>query len=66
MKRISLLLSLLLLGLCLGAQERVPVWPKGKMPDTFLHKDTGHGDSPVPISICFYHSHHFLCVFQCL
>ena len=38
MKRISLLLSLLLLGLCLGAQERVPVWPKGKMPDFQDHQ----------------------------
>ena len=38
MKRISLLFSLLLLGLCLGAQERVPVWPKGKMPDFQDHQ----------------------------
>ena len=38
MKRISLLFSLLLLGLYLGAQERVPVWPKGTMPDFQNHQ----------------------------
>ena len=38
MKRLSLFLSLLLLGLSLGAQERVPVWPKGKMPDSQNHQ----------------------------
>ena len=31
MKRIALLSSMLLLSLWLGAQERVPLWPKGKM-----------------------------------
>ena len=29
---------LLLLSLTLGAQERVPVWPKGKMPDPQGHQ----------------------------
>ena len=38
MKRISLLFSLLLLSLWLGAQERVPLWPKGKMPDAQTHQ----------------------------
>lgn len=38
MKRIALLFSLLLLSLWLGAQERVPLWPKGKMPDAQTHQ----------------------------
>ena len=37
MKR-ALTLLLFLLSLTLTAQERVPVWPKGKMPDTQAHQ----------------------------
>lgn len=39
MKRfISLLTTVLLVSSLLGAQERVPLWPKGKMPDTQSHQ----------------------------
>lgn len=39
MKRfISLLTTVLLVSTLLGAQERVPLWPKGKMPDTQSHQ----------------------------
>lgn len=38
MKRITLLFSVLLVSLWLGAQERVPIWPKGKMPDAQTHQ----------------------------
>ncbi len=39
MKRFfSALTTLLLVCSMLGAQERVPVWPKGKMPDTQAHQ----------------------------
>ena len=34
----ALTLLLFLLSLSLTAQERVPVWPKGKMPDTQAHQ----------------------------
>ena len=37
MKKAATLL-LFLLSLTLGAQERVPVWPKGKMPDPQGHQ----------------------------
>ena len=38
MKRITLFFSVLLVSLWLGAQERVPIWPKGKMPDAQTHQ----------------------------
>ena len=38
MKRIAIILSLLLLGWTLGAQERMPVWPQGQMPDMQGHQ----------------------------
>ncbi len=39
MKRIlTFLTTLLLAGTLLGAQERVPLWPKGKMPDSQAHQ----------------------------
>ena len=38
MKRITLLFSVLLVSLWLGAQERVSIWPKGKMPDAQTHQ----------------------------
>lgn len=38
MKRISLLFPVLLCSLWLSAQERVPIWPKGKMPDAQSHQ----------------------------